>query len=72
MLKLKYDEPLSHFAFKSTMRRYMMGGTVMPPAGLAHIHAVFASGTTTTVGYHGKSGQVEPMKPVLKLPESNL
>jgi hypothetical protein len=54
------------------MRRYMMGGTVMPPAGLAHIHAVFASGTTTTVGYHGKSGQVEPMKPVLKLPESNL
>jgi len=51
---LKYDQPLSTFAFKFKLRRYIAGGTAATAAA--------ATAATRT----GRAVQVEPMKPVLK------
>jgi len=59
-VKLKWDEPLSNFAFKFRLRHYIKGGGVGwmgTGRALLPVHAI------------GKAVQVDPMKPMLKAPQ---
>jgi hypothetical protein len=44
-LTLKYDEPLSNFAFKFNLRRYIMG---LPQCSAAEMDAALTTGSTAT------------------------
>jgi hypothetical protein len=60
-LKLKYVGPLSNFAFKSNLRHYIQCGA---PPGAAPAHGDQRP--------HGRAVHVEPMKPELKAPGTNI
>ena len=59
-MKLKYDEPLSSFAFKFNLHRYTTGATT-PGLVLLALRIVFAL---------GEAVQVDPITPTLKAPGS--
>jgi len=53
-LKLKYDVPVSNFAFNFNLHRYI---------------SVYDS-SSSSLNYYGRAVQVDPMKPTLKAPGS--